>query len=40
MGDTRLVAAPDPRGEDVDPLKELVRPAIETVPLNRRRTVV
>ncbi|MFF9218906.1 hypothetical protein [Streptomyces viridosporus] len=40
MGDTRLVAAPDPRGEDVDPLKELVRPAIEAVPLSRRRTVV
>ncbi|PWJ05473.1 hypothetical protein DKG34_22170 [Streptomyces sp. NWU49] len=40
MGDTGLVAAPDPRGEDVDPLKELVRPAIEAVPLSRRRTVV
>ncbi|WP_255310836.1 RNA polymerase sigma factor [Streptomyces viridosporus] len=40
MGDTTLVAAPDPRGEDIDPLKKLVRPAIEAMPLSRRRTVV
>ncbi|MEV6002197.1 sigma factor [Streptomyces griseomycini] len=40
MEDTALVAAPDQRGEDVDPLKELVRPAIEAMPSSRRRTVV
>ncbi|MEU9313984.1 sigma factor [Streptomyces sp. NPDC048256] len=40
MDDTALVAAPSPGGEDVDPLKELVEPAIEAMPLSRRRTVV
>jgi RNA polymerase sigma factor (sigma-70 family) len=40
MDDTALVAAPNPESEDVDPLKELVRPAIEAMPLSRRRTVV
>jgi len=40
MEDTALVAAPDQRSEDVDPLKELVRPAIEAMPSSRRRTVV
>jgi DNA-directed RNA polymerase specialized sigma24 family protein len=40
MDDTALVAAPSPGGEDVDPLKELVQPAIEAMPLSRRRTVV
>ncbi|MFF0087979.1 sigma factor [Streptomyces canus] len=33
MDDTALVAAPNPGGEDVDPLKELVRPVIEAMPL-------
>jgi RNA polymerase sigma factor (sigma-70 family) len=37
---TAIVAAPNPRNEDVDPMKELVRPAIEAMPLSRRRTVV
>ncbi|MGN9760171.1 RNA polymerase sigma factor [Streptomyces sp. SD31] len=41
MDDTALVAASNPRSEDVDLLKELVRPAIEAMPpLSRRRTVV
>ncbi|MET9793770.1 RNA polymerase sigma factor [Streptomyces canus] len=40
MDDTALVAAPNLGSEDVDPLKELVRPAIEAMPLSRRRTVV
>ncbi|WP_244187934.1 RNA polymerase sigma factor [Streptomyces regalis] len=38
--DTALVAAPNPQSEDIDPLKELVRPAIEAMPLSRRRTIV
>ncbi|MBJ6613929.1 sigma-70 family RNA polymerase sigma factor [Streptomyces sp. I4(2020)] len=40
MGDTVLVATRNAGTEDVDPLKELVRPAIEAMPLSRRRTVV
>ncbi|MGW7130121.1 RNA polymerase sigma factor [Streptomyces bobili] len=40
VDDTAVVTAPDPRCEDVDPLKELVRPAIEAMPVSRRRTVV
>jgi RNA polymerase sigma-70 factor (ECF subfamily) len=35
-----LVGTPVLRSEDVDPLKELVRPAIEAMPLSRRRTIV
>ncbi|WP_234358574.1 RNA polymerase sigma factor [Streptomyces sp. NRRL B-24085] len=38
--DTASVAAADRRSEDMDPLRELVRPAIEAMPLSRRRTVV
>jgi RNA polymerase sigma-70 factor (ECF subfamily) len=40
MDDTALVAASSPQSEDVDLLKELVRPAIEAMPISRRRTVV
>ncbi|MDQ0578647.1 hypothetical protein [Streptomyces rishiriensis] len=40
MDETALVAASNPGGEDADPLKELVQPAIEAMPLSRRRTVV
>jgi RNA polymerase sigma-70 factor (ECF subfamily) len=40
VDDTVLIAASDSRNEDVDPLTELVRPAIEAMPLSRRRTVV
>lgn len=40
MDDPARVAAPDPRGEEVDPLKEWVQPAIESMPPSRRRMVV
>ncbi|MGW4756162.1 RNA polymerase sigma factor [Streptomyces chartreusis] len=40
LDDTSLEAGPISESEDVDPLKELVRPAIEAMPLSRRRTVV
>lgn len=40
VDDTVIIAASDSRTEDVDPLTELVRPAIEAMPLSRRRTVV
>ncbi|MGW2176339.1 RNA polymerase sigma factor [Streptomyces sp. NPDC001705] len=33
-------ATPSQRSEDVDPLHELVRPAIEAMPPSRRRTIV
>jgi RNA polymerase sigma-70 factor (ECF subfamily) len=35
-----MEATPSPRSEDVDPLNELVRPAIEAMPPSRRRTIV
>lgn len=40
MDDLARVAAPDPRGEEVDPLTEWVQPAIESMPPSRRRMVV
>jgi RNA polymerase sigma-70 factor (ECF subfamily) len=40
MDDTAHLAAPNPHSEEVDPLQELVQPAIEAMPLSRRRTVV
>ncbi|MFG2284004.1 RNA polymerase sigma factor [Streptomyces asoensis] len=40
MDDTAAVTAGNRGGEDVDALAELVQPAIEAMPLSRRRTVV
>ncbi|MFJ9026726.1 RNA polymerase sigma factor [Streptomyces sp. NPDC102259] len=40
MDDTALVTDSTPPSKDVDPLKELVQPAIEAMPLSMRRTVV
>ncbi|MEV0982171.1 hypothetical protein [Streptomyces sp. NPDC049915] len=40
MDDTAHVAGSVQHSEDFDPLKELVRPAIDAMPLSRRRTVV